>query len=108
MLNISALSELLALLESADALESDRPQPANMSMIADAEANAVSHRQRSSRILMRIFMADSSFLPLLSVAQSPSYKQPMPGDRPVPRPDSCARHRGNPRDWQRRVCKHTH
>src|ERR1039458_198276 len=57
MVNSSALSELLALFESAEAFDPDPPQPASTSMIADAAAGAANHRQRSART----FMAGSSW-----------------------------------------------
>src|SRR5208337_2185398 len=109
MVKSSALSELLAPFESAEAFDPDSPQPASTSVIADAAANAASHRQLPARIFMRIFlMAGSSFLPLLSIAPAPSYKKPTPGDRPVAQTGSCARHPENPGDLRRRAYKHTH
>src|SRR5450631_1588090 len=107
MVNSTALSELLALFESAEAFGPDPPQPALTSMIADAVANAAN--QRAARIFMRIFlMASSSFLRLPSIAPAPFYKMPRPGDRPVAPIGSSAPHPDSPADLRRRACKHTH
>src|SRR5579864_8517420 len=103
MVNNSASSELFAPREWAAALDFDPSHEESDIIIRTMLASTAVCVFR----LLTMFMAGSSFRPLLSAAPEHSYKRTGPGDRPVEPTGSCARHRENPTSWRRHACRHT-